>query len=105
MPLYVCLCERCVYTVFVCMFLSISNVQKYKIVFFTKAFLNFVMTVSKWKKCKCMEFLGIPTYWGSGLSEYKGTRYEMQMLTFDINQYFYKGDMIMVCIDFNCSYS
>lgn len=37
-------------------------------------------TMSKWKKCKCMEFLGIPTYWGSGLSEYKGTRYRFMVM-------------------------
>lgn len=35
--------------------------------------INFA--VNKWKKANRLEFLGIPTYWGSGLSEYKETRY------------------------------
>lgn len=51
----------------------------YKIISSKKASnlsLNFDITVNKWKKANRLEFLGIPTYWGSGLSEYKETRYE-----------------------------
>lgn len=33
--------------------------------------------VSKWRKNKRLDFLGIPTYWGSGLSEHNGTRYDL----------------------------
>ncbi|XP_056616118.1 serine/threonine-protein kinase VRK2 isoform X1 [Triplophysa dalaica] len=37
-------------------------------------------TMNKWKKSKCLEFLGIPTYGGSGLSEYKETRYRFMVM-------------------------
>lgn len=40
---------------------------------------NFEITVSKWKKLKRLEFLGIPTYWGSGLAENNGTRYDTRV--------------------------
>ncbi|XP_051946037.1 serine/threonine-protein kinase VRK2 isoform X2 [Xyrauchen texanus] len=36
--------------------------------------------MNKWKQSKRLEFLGIPTYWGSGLSEYKGTRYRFMVI-------------------------
>lgn len=32
--------------------------------------------VGKWKRAKELDFLGIPTYWGSGLSEHNGRRYD-----------------------------
>lgn len=51
----------------------IKDVQMYKM---AKTFLNSKITVNKWKKSKQLEFLGIPTYWGSGLAENNGTRYE-----------------------------
>ncbi|KAG7333997.1 hypothetical protein KOW79_002404 [Hemibagrus wyckioides] len=36
--------------------------------------------ISKWKKNKRLDFLGIPTYWGSGLSEHNGTRYRFMVM-------------------------
>lgn len=44
----------------------------------SKTFINSNITVNKWKKSKHKEFLGIPTYWGSGLAENNGTRYELK---------------------------
>ncbi|XP_026079296.1 serine/threonine-protein kinase VRK2 [Carassius auratus] len=37
-------------------------------------------TMNKWKKSKQLEFLGIPTYWGSGLTESNGTRYRFMVM-------------------------
>lgn len=37
-------------------------------------------TMNKWKKSKHLEFLGIPTYWGSGLAENNGTRYRFMVM-------------------------
>ncbi|TSK22709.1 Serine/threonine-protein kinase VRK2 [Bagarius yarrelli] len=37
-------------------------------------------SIRKWKRGKRLDFLGIPTYWGSGLSEYNGTRYRFMVL-------------------------
>ncbi|XP_048060905.1 serine/threonine-protein kinase VRK2 isoform X3 [Megalobrama amblycephala] len=37
-------------------------------------------TMIKWKKSKQLEFLGIPTYWGSGLAENNGTRYRFMVM-------------------------
>ncbi|XP_056092925.1 serine/threonine-protein kinase VRK2 [Rhinichthys klamathensis goyatoka] len=37
-------------------------------------------TMNKWKKSKHQEFLGIPTYWGSGLAENNGTRYRFMVM-------------------------
>ncbi|XP_073690028.1 serine/threonine-protein kinase VRK2 [Garra rufa] len=37
-------------------------------------------TMSKWKKLKRLEFLGIPNYWGSGLAENNGTRYRFMVM-------------------------
>uniref|UniRef100_A0A673J6B5 non-specific serine/threonine protein kinase n=1 Tax=Sinocyclocheilus rhinocerous TaxID=307959 RepID=A0A673J6B5_9TELE len=37
-------------------------------------------TMNKWKKSKKLEFLGIPTYWGSGLTESNGTRYRFMVM-------------------------
>lgn len=37
--------------------------------------------VSKWMRVKKLDFLGIPTYWGSGLSEHNGTRYDLVCAT------------------------
>ncbi|XP_058652197.1 serine/threonine-protein kinase VRK2 isoform X2 [Onychostoma macrolepis] len=36
--------------------------------------------MNKWKKSKQLEFLGIPTYWGSGLTESNGTRYRFMVM-------------------------
>ncbi|RXN23427.1 serine threonine- kinase VRK1-like isoform X1 [Labeo rohita] len=41
---------------------------------------NLSASVSKWKKLKQLEFLGIPTYWGSGLAENNGTRYRFMVM-------------------------
>ncbi|XP_005795290.1 serine/threonine-protein kinase VRK2 isoform X1 [Xiphophorus maculatus] len=46
-------------------------------------------SVHKWKKGKKLSFLGIPTYWGSGLAEYKNLRYRfmaMDRLGCDLQQ-------------------
>lgn len=37
-------------------------------------------SINNWKKYRRLDFLGIPTYWGSGLSEYKGTRYRFMVM-------------------------
>ncbi|KAM4599715.1 serine/threonine-protein kinase VRK1-like isoform 2-T2 [Fundulus diaphanus] len=37
-------------------------------------------SVQKWKRGKKLEFLGIPTYWGSGLAEYKELRYRFMVM-------------------------
>ncbi|XP_051508267.1 serine/threonine-protein kinase VRK2 [Myxocyprinus asiaticus] len=37
-------------------------------------------SMNSWKQSKRLEFLGIPTYWGSGLSEYKGIRYRFMVM-------------------------
>ncbi|KAK3573302.1 hypothetical protein QTP86_022369 [Hemibagrus guttatus] len=37
-------------------------------------------SISKWKRNKRLNFLGIPTYWGSGLSEHNGTRYRFMVM-------------------------
>ncbi|XP_016348035.1 serine/threonine-protein kinase VRK1-like isoform X1 [Sinocyclocheilus anshuiensis] len=37
-------------------------------------------TMNKWKKSKQLEFLGIPTYWGSGLTESNRTRYRFMVM-------------------------
>ncbi|KAI4899650.1 hypothetical protein NFI96_011463, partial [Prochilodus magdalenae] len=37
-------------------------------------------SINKWKRNKRLDFLGIPTYWGSGLSEYNGTRYRFMVM-------------------------
>lgn len=37
-------------------------------------------TMSKWMKSKQLGFLGIPTYWGSGLTENNGTRYRFMVM-------------------------
>ncbi|XP_062851653.1 serine/threonine-protein kinase VRK2 [Trichomycterus rosablanca] len=37
-------------------------------------------SISKWKRSKKVHFLGIPTYWGSGLSEHNGTRYRFMVM-------------------------
>ncbi|XP_037543671.1 serine/threonine-protein kinase VRK1 [Nematolebias whitei] len=36
--------------------------------------------VQKWIKSKKLDFLGIPTYWGSGLAEYKDLRYRFMAM-------------------------
>ncbi|XP_014912732.1 serine/threonine-protein kinase VRK2 isoform X1 [Poecilia latipinna] len=36
--------------------------------------------VQKWKRAKKLSFLGIPTYWGSGLAEYKDLRYRFMAM-------------------------
>ncbi|XP_075209677.1 LOW QUALITY PROTEIN: serine/threonine-protein kinase VRK1 [Chanos chanos] len=36
--------------------------------------------MQQWKKAKKLDFLGIPEYWGSGLSEYNGTRYRFMVM-------------------------
>ncbi|XP_053477394.1 serine/threonine-protein kinase VRK2 [Ictalurus furcatus] len=36
--------------------------------------------ISKWMRVKKLDFLGIPTYWGSGLSEHNGTRYRFMVM-------------------------
>ncbi|MCI4376351.1 hypothetical protein PGIGA_G00187430 [Pangasianodon gigas] len=37
-------------------------------------------SINKWKRDKRLDFLGIPTYWGSGLSEHNGTRYRFMVI-------------------------
>ncbi|XP_063048241.1 serine/threonine-protein kinase VRK1-like isoform X2 [Engraulis encrasicolus] len=37
-------------------------------------------SMQKWKRAKGLAFLGIPTYWGSGLFEHKGTRYRFMAM-------------------------
>ncbi|XP_026992153.2 serine/threonine-protein kinase VRK2 isoform X1 [Tachysurus fulvidraco] len=37
-------------------------------------------SISKWKRVKRLHFLGIPTYWGSGLSEHNGKRYRFMVM-------------------------
>ncbi|KAM9477347.1 serine/threonine-protein kinase VRK2 [Clarias gariepinus] len=37
-------------------------------------------SISKWKRLKRLDFLGIPMYWGSGLSEHNGTRYRFMVM-------------------------
>ncbi|XP_043992418.1 serine/threonine-protein kinase VRK1-like isoform X1 [Gambusia affinis] len=37
-------------------------------------------SVQKWKKGKKLSFLGIPTYWGSGVAEYKNLRYRFMAM-------------------------
>ncbi|XP_013876946.1 serine/threonine-protein kinase VRK2 isoform X2 [Austrofundulus limnaeus] len=37
-------------------------------------------SVQKWKQAKKLDFLGIPTYWGSGLAEYKDLRYRFMAM-------------------------
>ncbi|XP_017164692.1 serine/threonine-protein kinase VRK1-like isoform X3 [Poecilia reticulata] len=37
-------------------------------------------SVQKWKRAKKLSFLGIPTYWGSGLAEYKDLRYRFMAM-------------------------
>uniref|UniRef100_A0A673NGQ2 non-specific serine/threonine protein kinase n=1 Tax=Sinocyclocheilus rhinocerous TaxID=307959 RepID=A0A673NGQ2_9TELE len=37
-------------------------------------------TMNNWKEFKRLEFLGIPTYWGSGLTENNGTRYRFMVM-------------------------
>ncbi|XP_006008186.1 serine/threonine-protein kinase VRK2 isoform X2 [Latimeria chalumnae] len=37
-------------------------------------------TIEEWKKDKQVPFLGIPTYWGSGLAEYKGKSYRFMVM-------------------------
>lgn len=68
--LYQCLRDAYTYN-----FMFINHVQMYKM---SKTFINSNITVNKWKKSKHKEFLGIPTYWGSGLAENNGTRYELK---------------------------
>ncbi|XP_072534245.1 serine/threonine-protein kinase VRK2 isoform X3 [Salminus brasiliensis] len=36
--------------------------------------------MNTWKRCKGLDFLGIPTYWGSGHSECNGTRYRFMVM-------------------------
>ncbi|XP_016127832.1 serine/threonine-protein kinase VRK2-like isoform X2 [Sinocyclocheilus grahami] len=45
-----------------------------------KIFCNSEIPVNNWKKFKRLEFLGIPTYWGSGLTENNGTRYRFMVM-------------------------
>ncbi len=63
---------QCVRDVYISQYVFIKHVKIYKMA--TKI-IYFEITVNKWKKSKQMEFLGIPTYWGSGLTESNGTRY------------------------------
>ncbi|KAF5910106.1 serine/threonine-protein kinase VRK1-like [Clarias magur] len=37
-------------------------------------------SIIKWKRLKSLDFLGIPTYWGSGLSEHNETRYRFMVI-------------------------
>ncbi|KAK5881989.1 hypothetical protein CesoFtcFv8_020624 [Champsocephalus esox] len=37
-------------------------------------------SMQKWKKIRKLGFLGIPTYWGSGLAEYKDLRYRFMVM-------------------------
>ncbi|XP_046729486.1 serine/threonine-protein kinase VRK2 isoform X2 [Silurus meridionalis] len=37
-------------------------------------------SISNWKRVKKLDFLGIPTYWGAGLSEHNGTRYRFMVM-------------------------
>uniref|UniRef100_W5KAR7 non-specific serine/threonine protein kinase n=1 Tax=Astyanax mexicanus TaxID=7994 RepID=W5KAR7_ASTMX len=36
--------------------------------------------IKTWKKSRGLDFLGIPTYWGSGHSEFNGTRYRFMVM-------------------------
>ncbi|XP_066535451.1 serine/threonine-protein kinase VRK2 [Hoplias malabaricus] len=36
--------------------------------------------INKWKRERRIDFLGIPTYWGSGLLEYNGIRYRFMVM-------------------------
>ncbi|XP_031590940.1 serine/threonine-protein kinase VRK1-like isoform X1 [Oreochromis aureus] len=37
-------------------------------------------SMQKWKRSKKLDFLGIPTYWGSGIAEYNNLRYRFMVM-------------------------
>ncbi|KAM6956553.1 serine/threonine-protein kinase VRK2 [Aplochiton taeniatus] len=37
-------------------------------------------TMQRWRKSRKLDFLGIPSYWGSGLAEHNGTRYRFMVM-------------------------